>query len=161
MILGGRKKGILAALSRNGRFHESGNGIARMVIFVGVATAFIVFIRKYLFYYENVEQVAIEDAVDLVEQENENPDFVILDVRTPSEFERGHLDFAINVDSRSSVFSHVLNKLDKRKVYLVYSEHGRRGGKAACAMKELGFDNVFHLVGGLNDWEEAGMYIAR
>lgn len=50
----------------------------------------------------------------------ENEDVVILDIRTPGEFERGHLAGALNVDYRADDFAEQLGKLDKEATYLVH-----------------------------------------
>jgi rhodanese-related sulfurtransferase len=135
--------------------------ITGFIMFAVLAAALITMFRRFSRYRLLVERVETEDAVDLIVQEVDNPDFVILDVRTPSEFERGHLAVAINLNYRSETFLKELEKLSQDKAYLVYSTHGERSGKAASAMKSIGFGNVFHLADGFREWERRGLPVVR
>jgi len=62
----------------------------------------------------------VKDAYTLIQKNKGNPDFVILDVRTPAEFADEHIENAINLDYYSETFRDDLNKLDKTKTYLIY-----------------------------------------
>ena len=53
---------------------------------------------------------------------------ITLDVRTPSEFQSGHLVNAVNIDFEGQNFEGEVNKLDKDKTYAVYCRSGRRSG---------------------------------
>ncbi len=92
------------------------------------------------------------EASNLIEINSNNKDFIILDVRTKNEFRLKHLKNATNIDYRSNRFLDNLKKLDKSKKYLVYCLSGGRGKKAHLKMKELGFDQIYHLEGGINRW---------
>ena len=50
----------------------------------------------------------------------DNGDVVVLDIRTPGEYERGHLKGAVNIDYRAPDFADKLGALDKDKTYLVH-----------------------------------------
>jgi 3-mercaptopyruvate sulfurtransferase SseA len=61
--------------------------------------------------------------------ENQNdPDFVIIDCRTPEEYAGGHIEDSVNIDYRSDAFGDELEKLDRDRTYLIYC---RSGGAAA------------------------------
>ncbi len=156
MVFSRRKRSWCHIPGHNGS-RAPGPGVAALILFAGVALTSVVFIVRKLqrlsYWFEEVEA---EDAGELMEEERDNPDFVILDVRTPSEFEREHLPVAINVSSHSRSFRDELKKFDREKVYLVYSGHGDRGGKASSLMKSLGFRSVYHLGGGLEEWKRSG-----
>jgi len=64
--------------------------------------------------------IRVKDAYTLIQKNKGNPDFVILDVRTPAEFADEHIENAINLDYYSETFRDDLNKLDKTKTYLIY-----------------------------------------
>ena len=81
---------------------------------------------------------------------------VVLDVRTPSEYEAGHLKGAKVVDFRASDFETKLAELDKSQSYLLHCRSGGRSSNAFAIMKKLGFKSVYHLDGGMIAWEEAG-----
>lgn len=60
------------------------------------------------------------DAASAAKLLAENGDVVVLDIRTPAEFERGHLKGALNIDYRAADFADKLGALDKDKTYLVH-----------------------------------------
>jgi len=84
---------------------------------------------------------------------------VVLDVRTPGEFQEGHLQNAINVDYEGMNFAGEVNKLDKSKTYAVYCRSGRRSGLATEVMAKNGFKSVFNLNGGVIEWQNAGQQL--
>ena len=85
-----------------------------------------------------------------------DPSVVILDVRTPAEFQEGHIQSAINIDFEASNFESEVNKLDKSNSYAVYCRSGRRSGLATEIMVKSGFKSVFNLTGGIIDWQSSG-----
>ncbi len=85
-----------------------------------------------------------------------DPAVVILDVRTPGEFNEGHIKGAVNVDYEGMNFEGEVNKLDKTKTYAVYCRSGRRSGLATEVMAKNGFKSIFNLNGGVIDWQSAG-----
>ena len=85
-----------------------------------------------------------------------NSSVVVLDVRTPAEYNEGHISNSINVDYEAPTFLSEVNKLDKSKTYAVYCRSGRRSGLATEIMAKNGFKSVFNLNGGIIDWQAAG-----
>lgn len=85
---------------------------------------------------------------------------VILDVRTPREFSRGHLDGAINIDFNSSNFGTQLAALDRDATYLVHCAVGGRSTAALSEFRRLGFRSVIHLDGGIEAWRKANLPVA-
>jgi len=104
-----------------------------------------------------IRDISPEDAYELIQKNKGNPDFVILDVRTPQEFLQGHIDGAINIDFRSKSFRDELNKLNKTKTYLVYCRTGYRSGLAAEIMEDLGFQHIYNMKGGIVKWQAKGL----
>lgn len=84
------------------------------------------------------------------------PGTVLLDVRTPEEFESGHLPGAVNVDVESAAFAQAAASLDKAKTYAVYCRTGNRSKAAMTALQQLGFARLFDLSGGIGAWKSAG-----
>ena len=64
-----------------------------------------------------VENVDAASAAKLIA---ENDGVIILDIRTPAEFERGHLKGAVNIDYMAADYAEKLGELDKEKTYLVH-----------------------------------------
>lgn len=86
---------------------------------------------------------------------------ILLDVRTPKEFEAGHLSNATNIDYKNDNFETQLNKLDKTKTYFVYCKSGVRSENAAEIMEELGFTQVYNLDGGIDAWKDEGLPVSK
>ncbi len=103
------------------------------------------------------EDVTPKEAYSLIQKNKDNPDFVILDVRTPAEFQDGHIADAINLDYYSKTILDDLDRLDKTKTYLIHCRTGTRSGKTFKFMKELGFQEVYHMVGGIVRWKAEGL----
>ena len=103
-----------------------------------------------------IEDITPQEAFTLIQNNQNNPDFVIIDVRTPGEFTGGHIESATNMDFYSEAFRDMLNTLDKNKTYLVYCAVGGRSGSALDIMAELNFKEVYNILGGINLWKAEG-----
>ncbi len=106
-------------------------------------------------------EVGPKEASGILAEFRGMPGFVILDVRTPAEYEEGRIEGAINVDFRSPAFRANLEKFDRGGTYLVYCRTGNRSGQALKLMKELGFGDVIHLSSGIVKWQEEGFPTVR
>ena len=104
-----------------------------------------------------IEDVTSEEAFTLIQNNQDNPDFVILDVRTPQEVAGGYIAGAINLDFYSETFRDELNRLDKDQTYLIYCRSGNRSGNALKMMTELGFREVYNISDGIIGWQAAGL----
>lgn len=62
---------------------------------------------------------------------------VLLDVRTPEEFARGHLDGARNIEV--DALGHRLSELSPESPVVVYCQSGKRAHRAALLLKEKGY----------------------
>ena len=76
----------------------------------------------------------------------------LVDVRTADEFKGGYIPGAINIDYYSSTFKDEMAKLDKTKPVYVYCRSGNRSGKAMLVLQDLGFKEVYNLIGGYSQW---------
>jgi thioredoxin 1 len=85
-----------------------------------------------------------------------NQDPQLLDVRTPEEYEEGHLKKADNVDYKSADFKTKISKLDKTKPVFVYCLSGGRSAAAATVLHESGFSEVYDMKGGYLKWNTSG-----
>ncbi len=91
----------------------------------------------------------------LIKANDFNPNFVILDVRTPAEWNSYHLLGSINRSTGLTDFDAQLNALPKHKLYLLHCQSGNRSAGAFAKMKSLGFAEVYEMIGGLNAWNSA------
>lgn len=85
----------------------------------------------------------------------------IIDVRTSDEFSEGHLKEAKNIDIMSKDFASKLGELDKSKPVLVHCQAGGRSTRALPTLEKLGFTDITHLDGGMNDWLKAGQPVVK
>jgi rhodanese-related sulfurtransferase len=108
-----------------------------------------------------LKDVTAEEAFDIIKSNAENPDFVVLDVRTPDEFNDGHLENAGNIDFYAGTFKDELSKLDKNRTYLIYCSTGNRSGKSLKIMKGMGFTAVYNMLGGFKGWKSKGLPFVR
>ena len=80
-------------------------------------------------------------------------DSVIIDVRTPEEFEISRIPDSINIDFNNPVFFiEEIQKLNKDTSYFIYCRTGVRSANSCLLMKELGFDITHNLLGGIVEW---------
>ncbi len=104
-----------------------------------------------------IENITPQEAFTLIQENENNPDFVIIDVRTPEEFADGHIENAVNIDYYSETFRDELNRLGKNKTYLIYCRSGTRSGSALSIMEELNFGEVYNMSGGIIAWNGEGL----
>jgi len=88
---------------------------------------------------------------------SETPNSQIIDVRTPEEFEQGHLINAQNIDFFAPNFTQLLSSLDKNKTIFVYCLSGGRSQKAAKSLHSLGYSKVYELDGGILKWRKENL----
>lgn len=85
------------------------------------------------------------------------PDAIILDVRTPSEYNGGHIQHAINADINNPNFANTIGQLDKSKPIFVYCLSGARSRSAVEYLLSQGFSQLYDLEGGMMKWRAAGL----
>lgn len=77
--------------------------------------------------------------------------YVILDTRTPEEYETGHIPGAILIPHDEILERAEKTLPDKDQLILVYCRSGRRSKLAAQDLADLGYTNVKEF-GGIIDW---------
>ena len=83
----------------------------------------------------------------------QNKNTQLIDVRTPQEYELGHISGSVNIDFRNQdVFNNSFNEFDKSKPIFLYCRSGNRSKKSADILIEMGFSKVFDLKGGFIEW---------
>lgn len=97
------------------------------------------------------------DAVRLVNHDNA----VVVDVRTESEFQSGHILNAIHIPL--GAFESRMNELDKYKErpIVMSCQSGNRSGKAISILKKRGFDKIYNLTGGIMAWQNASLPLTK
>jgi len=117
----------------------------------------ILFISSYnIIIAQNIyADITADSAYSLVQANINNPNFIILDVRTPNEYYPEHLKNAVNLNFYNSDFAETLDTLIKSKKYLIHCHSGSRSGRAFNKMKELKFKEVYNMKGGISAWKNA------
>jgi phage shock protein E len=81
---------------------------------------------------------------------------LILDVRTDSEFEAGHVPGAIHIPFQSVASRYEELSIDKDRTVVVYCAHGPRAAWAGRALRKAGYSDIVYLAGHMTAWEDAG-----
>ena len=78
---------------------------------------------------------------------------VVLDVRTPGEFNDGHLPEAVNIDWMGDNFdAQVQAQIQKDTPILLYCQSGGRSAKAVAKLEALGYTKIYHMHEGYSGW---------
>lgn len=86
----------------------------------------------------------------------------LIDVRTPKEYENGHLKNARLINYMAEDFkAKAFEGLDKSKPVLVYCASGGRSAKSAKIYKDAGFEKVYNLLGGFRAWSAKKLEIEK
>ena len=92
--------------------------------------------------------------------ENLSSEDLILDVRSPSEFNDGHIEGAQNTPHEE-----VTNEVEDLKKYKTVYVHCKMGGRAkiaAQALQEAGLENIVCVSdGGMQRWEDMGWPLVK
>lgn len=80
---------------------------------------------------------------------------LLVDVRTPAEYEQGHLKKSVNINWFDTDFAKKFDAIDKNKTIYVYCKVGGRSAKAQQKLSALGFKNVINLEGGYDAYKMA------
>jgi len=110
---------------------------------------------------QTIQDATAEEAYTLIQQNQLDPTFIIIDVRTPEEFAEGHIEGAINIDFQSENFGGQIDELNRNNKYLIYCRSGNRSRGALEVMVEMDFKEVYHLSAGIIKWIDEEYPITR
>lgn len=125
---------------------------SKYIIAGGIAIALVLsgwFFYKQATYTEVKENIQLLAGTQFLDALRSLPEAILLDVRTPQEYNAGHIAGALNVDYEAETFVDEVKKLDTGKTYFVYCRSGNRSAQAVSQMKALGFKNIIELKGGI------------
>lgn len=89
------------------------------------------------------------DYDDFVSQVKSNNSAIIIDVRTPEEYENFHIEDSKLYDIYNPNFVNEILSLDRSKEYYVYCHSGSRSFQAGLFMLQNGFEKVYNLKNGI------------
>lgn len=85
------------------------------------------------------------------------PDVQLVDVRTPEEYRKGHIENAANVNINGDQFKDQIRALDKDKPVYVYCLSGARSANAAAYLRSQGYSEVYEMPGGILEWRNENL----
>jgi rhodanese-related sulfurtransferase len=85
----------------------------------------------------------------------------LVDVRTPQEYNEGHVKGALNICVTCEGFESNVTRLDKTKPVYVYCRSGHRSGNASKLLAKMGFKEIHDMEGGILAWEANNLPIEK
>ncbi|MGZ7048246.1 MAG: rhodanese-like domain-containing protein [Methanobacterium sp.] len=110
---------------------------------------------------KNFQDIEPKKVFIILEKHRGDHNYVPLDVRTPKEYENGHIENATFLNVKSPNFEEEIDKLDKNKRYYIYCRSGVRSNKAAKTMDKHGFKEIYNMSGGFEKWKEKRLPIEK
>tara|TARA_B100000214_G_C23966368_1_gene627913 strand:+ start:1945 stop:2340 length:396 start_codon:yes stop_codon:yes gene_type:complete len=115
------------------------------------ATLFALFSIEFVLSAELWTVSELKDTISDIDHE-----LVLLDVRTQSEYNDGHIKNAINISH-----DHILEKPElvsefKDSQIVVFCRSGVRAGKVIQMLESLGFQDIIDIDGDMLAWSKAG-----
>ena len=89
----------------------------------------------------------------------ENPDVFLFDVREEWEYENGHIPGILLIPMETVPLR--MDEIPKDKNVIVTCRSGNRSGQVAEFLRMQGYAKVHNMLGGILDWEEAGLEVER
>lgn len=103
-------------------------------------------LRWFKRFYRSKENLSKNEIDEMMEN---NDNIVLLDVRSPQEFNEWHMPKAINIPTYE-IFEKIQKIIkDKNTIIICYCTFGIRSKKAIKMLKKLGYTNLYHLDGGI------------
>jgi rhodanese-related sulfurtransferase len=120
------------------------------VLFIGV----IVFYPINSVYGKPYTNIDVATAKDMISDAG-NSSLIVLDVRTQSEYDEGHLENAVLIP-----LTELESRIDEIVQYrdseiIVYCKAGSRSAQASSILDSNNFTKVFNVLGGITAWESA------
>ena len=109
----------------------------------------VLFVIVIVWVYRTKRRTSTISQKELVARTKSETNTFVLDVRSPKEYDSGHIPGAANINHTE--LSNHLEKLrgNEDKDVVVYCERGVRAQKI---LKKAGFSHVYHLKGDMVNW---------
>jgi rhodanese-related sulfurtransferase len=125
------------------------------MIRIAIALVFLATMFSCTMSAQQVKDVDVKAAKAIIDKGG----VTILDVRTPAEYQAGHIAESVLANYNDPAFESMIAKIDKNKPVLVYCAAGGRSSRAAKLMSEKGWKNVSNMLGGMGAWGKAGYVV--
>ena len=122
-----------------------------------IVTLILVFISTFSFSQEVIKNVDAATFKKMIDEKK----YILIDLRTADEIKsKGKIKGAKELDFLDKNAEANIEKLDKKKSYLIYCAGGGRSADCAELMKKQGFKEVVNLEKGFGDWKNKGFETA-
>jgi phage shock protein E len=122
-----------------------------------IVTLILVFISIFSFSQEVIKNVDAATFKKMIDEKK----YILIDLRTADEIKsKGKIKGATELDFLDKNAEANIEKLDKKKSYLIYCAGGGRSADCAELMKKQGFKEVVNLEKGFGDWKNKGFETA-
>jgi len=101
------------------------------------------------------EQVGHCDIATIKRWQEEQRDFLLIDVREDNEWDKGHLPDAIHLGKGIIERDIVARVVDFERILVLYCGGGYRSSMAGANLQQMGYNNVISLDGGYTAWKNA------
>lgn len=108
--------------------------------------SFVVILAACGISTEGYQNISSDEAKELID----NKEVVVLDVRTPEEYQDGHIPNALLIPLQE--LENKLNDLDKDEPYLVVCRSGNRSTQASEILTSNSFAEIYNMTDGMNSW---------
>jgi adenylyltransferase/sulfurtransferase len=99
-----------------------------------------------------IDEITAHDLKDWLSEE----EIKVIDIRERDEFVQGHLPNAVFIPRGFLELQVEQHQPDRSKPVVLYCAGGVRSALAARNLKEMGYEQVYSLIGGFNGWKNAG-----
>ena len=86
---------------------------------------------------------------------------ILVDVRTPKEFQQGHIEGAVNINLFDKTFLDQFTKFKKTDPIFIYCRSGNRTSSARKKLANIGFTKIYDLHGGITNWYKNNFKIVK
>ncbi|MDQ7002051.1 MAG: rhodanese-like domain-containing protein [Ghiorsea sp.] len=108
---------------------------------------------------EGSSLATVQEAHEVLLKGQKAEPFLFLDVRTPGEYQGGHVPTAKNIPVQ--VLAQRLAEVPKDKKVFVYCESGVRSSKATQILVDAGYTNIINMKASMRGWRGAGFKTER
>ncbi len=111
----------------------------------------------YFFPPLSGDRITSKEAFEYLKKHSTDKDLVLLDIRKKEEYDRSHIQNAINLDYDQTDFPDKIEKLDKNIRYIIYDDSGKKSLNTLELMLELRFQKIHAIVGGFEQWRKESL----
>lgn len=108
-----------------------------------------------------VTHLTQEEMLTILKDTNGQDQYVLIDVRSPGEFKAGHIATAVNIPHHAILENISLLDPYIKKNMIFYCQSGRRVSIVTDLLKDLDYNNLYHLDGDFLGWQSSQLDIVK